>query len=358
VSYIERINRLRKRFLESYDGFLIMNPINLRYFLGFKGNGSLLFLTENKAQLFVNEMYYEEAKRDCRDIEIIPLGRGWIEAIAKGIKKEKIKRLAFESDISFSTYKRFASFLNGIDLIPEEGIITSLRIRKDEEEIASIKRAAEIADLAFMHLKTVIKPGIKEQDLVAEFEYFIRKRGSRSSFEPIILFGDSSSLPHGVSGSREVKGKGILLIDYGAMYNGYCSDATRTVHLGKPAKEDIRLYNIVLKAQEEAEAMIKPGVSAKDIDKVARDIITKEGFGNRFIHTTGHGVGLEIHEPPRISSDDNTIIEKGMIITVEPGIYLENYGGIRIEDLILVTDAGIEVLTKIGKDFEFKGGTL
>ncbi|MGC8889402.1 MAG: M24 family metallopeptidase [bacterium] len=358
MSYIERINRLREEISRNYDGFLIMNPVNLRYLLGFRGDASVLLLTGNKTQFFVNEMYYEQAKKDCKDIEITPTERDWIEVIAKSVNRGKIKRLAFESDISFSTYKKLATFLNGIDLVPAEDIITSLRIKKDDEEIACIKKAAEIADLAFMHLKTVIKPGIREQDLVAEFEYFIRKKGSRTSFEPIILFGDNSSLPHGVSSSREIKSKGILLIDYGAMYNGYCSDATRTVHLGKPAKEDIRLYNIVLKAQEEAESVIKPGISAREIDKTARDVIAKEGFGNRFIHTTGHGVGLEIHEPPRISIDDNTIIEKGMVITIEPGIYLEGYGGIRIEDLVLVTEKGVEVLTKIGKDFEFRGGTL
>jgi len=358
MNQMERINKLRESFLKGYDGFITMNPVNLRYLIDFKGDFSVLFITENNIQLFVNEMYYEQAKKDCKEVEIILTEKNWIEVIAKSLKKEKVKRLAFESDISFATYKRLNSSLNGVDLIPVEDIVASLRAKKDEDEIASIKKAAEIADLAFMHLKTVIKPGVKEQDLVAEFEYFVRKRGGKNSFEPIVLFGEASSLPHGVSGSREIKSKGILLIDYGVMCNGYCSDATRTIYLGKPSKEDIKLYNIVLKAQEEAEAIIKPGITAGEIDKVARDVITKEDFGDKFIHTTGHGVGLEIHEFPRISADNNTIIEKGMVITVEPGIYLEGHGGIRIEDLVVVTDAGIEILTKVGKDFEFRGGSL
>jgi Xaa-Pro aminopeptidase len=355
---MDRISKLREGFSKDYDGFITMNPVNLRYLLDFKGDSSVFFLTENKVQLFVNEMYYEQAKKDCKDIEIILTDKNWVEVIAKNLKKEKVKRLAFESDISFAIYRRLNSSLSGVDLIPVEDIVASLRAKKDDDEIASIKRAAEIADLAFMHLRTVIKPGIKEQDLVAEFEYFIRKRGSKNSFEPIVLFGEASSLPHGISGSREIKNKGLLLIDYGAMYNGYCSDATRTLYLGKPTKEYVKLYNIVLKAQEEAESIIRPGITAGEIDKVARDVITKEGFGNKFIHATGHGVGLEIHEEPRLSKDNNAIIEKGMVITVEPGIYLEGYGGIRIEDLVLVTDTSREILTKVGKDFEFKGGSL
>jgi len=357
MSKTERLNKLRERFTR-FDAFITSKPVNLRYLIDFKGSDSILLVTRDKVQLYVNEMYYEQAQKDCTGIDIINVDRSWIELLNKALKKEKIKRLAFESDIDFSTYRKFNSFLNGIELIPVEDLVESVRAVKDEEEISFIRKAAEIADLAFIHLKTLIKPGIKEQDLVAEFDYFVRKRGAKVSFEPIILYGEVSSLPHGISGAREVKSGGILLLDYGAMYNGYCSDATRTFYLGKPSKEYVKLYNIVLKAQGEAESAIRPGVSAGEIDRIARDVITREGFGDKFIHSTGHGVGLEIHEFPRLYEGNSVILEKGMVVTVEPGIYIKDFGGIRIEDLVLVTDDGGEIITRISKDFEFRGGNI
>lgn len=354
---IERLNKLREKFT-NFEAFITSKPVNLRYLIDFRGDGSTLLITKDRVQLYVNEMYYEQAQKDCSGIDITVTNISWVELLAKDLKKEKIKKLAFESDIDFSTYKKLSYTLNKVELIPVENFVDTIRAVKDEEEIASIRKAAEIADLAFMHLKTLIKPGIKEQDLVAEFDYFVRKKGAKTSFEPIILYGEESSLPHGISGSREIKSKGILLIDYGAMYNGYCSDATRTFYLGKPFKEYTKLYNIVLKAQEEAESAIRPGVSAGEIDRIAREVITKEGFGEKFIHSTGHGVGLEIHEYPRLYKGNNEILEEGMVITVEPGIYIKGFGGIRIEDLILVTNDGKEIITRVSKDFEFKGGSL
>lgn len=354
---LERLKRLRDKIKGNFDGFITLNPINLRYLIDFRGDSSTLLVTEDKVQLYVNEMYLEQAQKDCSDVEIIPVKREWIEILTKNLKKERVRRLAFESDISYSTYKKLAS-INGIELLPVENFLDSIRAIKDDEEISLIKKAAEIADLAFMHLKSFIKPGVKEQDLVAEFDYFVRKRGAVVSFEPIILYGEASSLPHGISGAREIKSGGILLIDYGAKYDGYCSDATRTLFLGRPPREYSKLYNIVLKAQEEAEAVIKPGIPVCEVDRTARNVITKEGFGDKFIHTTGHGVGLEIHEYPRISDNNGALIEKGMVLTVEPGIYIKGFGGIRIEDLVVVNDSGIEILTRISKDFEFKGGNI
>lgn len=355
---VDRVNKLREKIRGNFDAFITLNPVNLRYLLDYRGEGSILLVTEEKVLLYVNEMYLEQAQKDCGDIEIIPVKRDWEGILVRTLKREKVKRLAFESDITFSTYKKISSVANGIGLIPVENFLDSIRAIKDEEEISLIKKSAEIADLALMHLKSFIKPGVKEQDLVAEFNYFVRKKGATTSFEPIILYGETSSLPHGIPSSREIKPDGILLIDYGAKYNGYCSDATRTFFLGKPPKEYSRIYNIVLKAQESAEAIIKPGVSVSEVDRVARDVITKEGFGDKFIHTTGHGVGLEIHEYPRLAEGNDTLIEKGMVLTVEPGIYIKGFGGVRIEDLVVVTDSGIEILTRISKDFEFKGGSI
>lgn len=353
----ERLRRLQEKFT-GFDAFITLKAVNIRYLIDFKGDGATLLVSKDKVKLYVNEMYYEQAQKDCPGIDIATVNKNWIELLNRDLKREKIKRLAFEPDIDFSTYRKLSYSISGIELIPVENLVDSLRAIKDEEEINSIRKAAEIADLAFMHLKTLIKPGIKEQDLVAEFDYFVRKRGAKTSFEPIILYGETSSLPHGSSSSREVKSNGILLIDYGAMYNGYCSDATRTFYLGKPSKEYTRLYNVVLKAQEEAESAIKPGITAGEIDRIAREVINKEGFGDKFIHSTGHGVGLEIHEYPRLSEGNNVTLEKGMVITVEPGIYIKGFGGIRIEDLILVTDNGREIITRISKDFEFKGGSI
>ncbi|MBC7320800.1 aminopeptidase P family protein [bacterium] len=355
---VDRLNRLREKIKGNFDAFITLNPVNLRYLLDYRGEGSILLVTEDKVLLYVNEMYLEQAQKDCSDVEIIPVKKDWEGILVRTLKREKVKKLAFESDIAFSTYRRLSSLTNGIELIPVENFLDSIRAIKDEEEINLIKKSAEIADLAFMHLKSFIKPGVKEQDLVAEFSYFVRKKGATVSFEPIILYGEASSLPHGIPGSREIKSDGILLIDYGAKYNGYCSDATRTFFLGKPSKEYSKIYNIVLRALETAKSIIKPGVPVSEVDRTAREIITKEGFGDNFIHSTGHGVGLEIHEYPRLAEGDGALIEKGMVLTVEPGIYIKGFGGVRIEDLVVVTDSGIEVLTRIGKDFEFKGGNI
>ena len=227
-----------------------------------------------------------------------------------------------------------------------------MRKVKDEQEIAAIREAIKITDHAFNTIIEKIKPGTAEEDIAVELEFLLRKLGaSGKSFDFIIASGWRSALPHGVATEKRIAKNEFIVLDFGAIYKRYCSDLTRTVFVGEPSAKHVEIYNIVLEAQLAAIDRLKPGMSGKEVDSIARDIIKKKGYGDYFGHGLGHSVGLEIHEEPRLSPREEKIIEPGMIITVEPGIYIPNWGGVRIEDIVLVTKNGVEVLTQAQKQF-------
>ena len=295
----------------------------------------------------------EQAKLQCKGFNIIIQKNNLFEEIVKIIKKNDIKRLGIEEDfMTVGMYEEFKSKIKGIELVPAKKIFSKMRIIKDKDEIETMSKAAKIADDAFRDILKFIKPGIREMEIALELEYNMKKNGASSvSFESIVASGLRSSMPHGTASEKKIENREFLTLDFGCVYNGYCSDMTRTVFIGKAEEKHKKIFNIVLKAQMEAFNSIRPGMTGKAVDKIARDIITKEGFGEYFGHGLGHGVGLAIHEEPRLSVLSEDILEPGMVVTDEPGIYIPGFGGVRIEDMLLVTETGAMSFTKSPKEF-------
>jgi len=239
-----------------------------------------------------------------------------------------------------------------VELKSTTGLVKKIRMIKDEAEIDKIREAVRITDVAFNHIRDYIKVGSIERDIALELEFFMKKEGaSKNAFDFIVASGKRSALPHGVASTKQLEEGDFLTMDFGTVYQGYHSDMTRTVVVGKqPDKKQEEIYQTVLKAQQKATEVVKAGVKGSEVDKVARDIITKAGYGDYFGHGLGHSLGLEIHENPRLSPRDDTKLESGMVVTVEPGIYLPDWSGVRIEDTVVVREDGCEVLTSSPKE--------
>jgi Xaa-Pro aminopeptidase len=251
----------------------------------------------------------------------------------------------------FAEYAAWNGALKGIELVPVSGIVEQLRMIKDEAELAVMRDAAALADETFRHIAGFIRPGLRESEIALEMEIFMRAKGATStSFETIVASGERSALPHGVASERIVSKDEFVKLDFGAYYKGYCSDLTRTLVVGKPTGKHREIYDIVLEAQLTALAGIKPGMTGSEADALARDVIARHGYGDRFGHGTGHGLGMEIHEAPRLSKTGDIVLQPGMTVTVEPGIYIPGFGGVRIEDDIVITENGNALLTSSPKE--------
>jgi Xaa-Pro aminopeptidase len=267
-------------------------------------------------------------------------------------EKRGITEVAFEEDhVTYSGFHNLQKDLGSVVLKPIKKIVETLRMVKDEDELSFIRQASEIADHAFSRILEVIQPGMKEKDVALKLEFFMRERGaSSSSFDIIVASGKRSALPHGIASEKELEIGDLITLDFGALYRGYASDITRTIMLGTPNQRQEEIYNIVLTAQMETIDKIRPGMTGVEADHIAREVITNRGYGEFFGHGTGHGLGSEVHEDPRLSKQGKIELIPGMVVTVEPGIYLPDFGGVRIEDDILITEMGCEVLTKSKKE--------
>ncbi|MBU2590741.1 MAG: aminopeptidase P family protein [Nitrospinae bacterium] len=345
--YISRRNSLKDAFPKSgIDIFFTFKSENIRYLSNFSGGNGLLLVTENRTLLFTDPRYGEEAAEETVGVEV-KIGTNILDDLIKELETYSHKSIGFEAEeITYSQYEKIMGSLPSVRLNPTYGLVEDIRIIKDEGEIGEIKRAIDIAAKAFKKTCKNLLPGASEWDISAKLEYQIRKGGAeKTAFDFIVVSGERGSLPHGIGTKRRVETGEMITIDFGAKYNGYHSDCTRTLPIGDLGPKEAEIYNIVLSAQMEAIKGVKAGVPAKDIDKIARDIIEDAGYGEFFGHGTGHGVGLEVHESPRVSAKSDTILKAGMVITVEPGIYIPGWGGARIEDMILVTKEGCEILT-------------
>jgi Xaa-Pro aminopeptidase len=346
----KRVEGLKKYLKDKeLDSAIVYKPENRRYLCGFTGTSGYVIITEDR-ELFVTDFrYVQQASDQCKGFDIIEHNN---ERTLYDILNELgLKKLGFEDEyVTVSQYNEFMEKLNNIELNPLKDTLNKLRIVKDEDEIKQIKKAAEIADKAFEYICSILRPGITEWEVSLELEGFMKKKGaSGTSFESIVASGKRSSLPHGVASKKKIEDGDFVTLDFGCIYNGYCSDMTRTVVIGKATDKQKEIYNTVLEAQEEALKHIKPGIKGCDVDKLARDIIEKKGYGKYFGHGLGHGVGLEVHEGPRLSPLGKDTLKANMVVTDEPGIYLPNFGGVRIEDLIVVTEDGCETLSKSPK---------
>jgi len=353
----ERLKKLRDNFLHRKDGkavdaVLIVKPQNRHYLSGFRGTTAMLLITSEKAFLITDFRYIEQAQEQAPSFEVVKMNQANLETLVQLVKEHKISRLGLEGDfLTYQQYQELGGLLKGVEMVSIAGMLEELRVIKTPEEIELIRKAVEITDQAFTHILGYLKPGITESEVALELEYQMKKSGAeRLSFDSIIASGPRSSLPHGVASSRVLQWGDLVKMDFGCIYQGYCSDMTRTVILGEANSKQKEIYQIVLEAQLASLDALSPGKTGREMDSIARRIITEKGYGDNFGHGLGHGVGLEIHEKPALAFRDETILQPGMAVTIEPGIYLPGWGGVRIEDLAIVTPEGKEILTKSTKD--------
>lgn len=348
-----RIEVLRASIRDNnVDGIIVTKQQNWHYLSGFTGSNALLLITSTENLLFTDFRYLEQAANEAPGFKIIKCTALVIDALVEQVNSMGLKRIAFEDDsISYYEYTVYKERLSGIELVPLHQIVEKIRWVKDQAEIEALKKAADITDKAFDYILNKIKPGVKEVEIALELEYFMRKNGAQKpAFDIIAASGFRGALPHGTASEKEIASGEFVVLDFGAVYEGYHADMTRTVVIGKPGSQHQQIYDLVLRAQKKAIDLIRPGVKCSTIDLAARDLITVEGYGANFGHSLGHSVGLEIHERPSFSPKDDTVLEPGMVLTVEPGVYLNGWGGVRIEDLILVTSGGCEILSKSPKE--------
>lgn len=354
INIIEnRLKKLREKLKEKeLDAALVTKRENYMYLSGFTGTSAYLIITQDDAVLLTDFRYTEQAFRQAPLYEVVQYQGSIAAALDEQLKSKNVTKLGFEdSALTYDRYSEFKEKLCTKEFLPLKGIIENLRMVKDEQEINIIRKAVKIADNAFTHILGCMKPGIMEAEIAAEIEYYMKKQGaSGASFEIIVASGKRSSMPHGVASEKRLEMGDAITLDYGALYNGYCSDITRTVFLGQPDQEIKKIYNIVFEAQMKSLESACKGLTGRQIDSIARDIIAKAGYGDNFGHGLGHGVGLEIHEEPRFSPSGNIVMENGMVVTVEPGIYVSGLGGVRIEDIIVINDDNPIILTESTKD--------
>lgn len=332
------------------EGFLVSNYKNLTYLSGFDGEG-LALITKGDNFLITDSRYTEQAQKESPDFKIITeklkQKNARIEELNKIIKKKKLKKIAFESShLNYNDFKKYSDSFESVEFVPFEDAIEQIRMIKEKEEIIKIKKASQITTEALKEVIEEIKPGIRELDIATELSYTMRKKGAlKEAFDIIVVSGERSSLVHGKPSEKKIAEGELIIIDVGANYQNYNSDITRTIVSGKENEKQKEMFSIVLEAQEKALEFLKPGVKCKEVDSIARNLIEKKGYGKYFGHNLGHGVGLDIHELPRVSFSDETVLLPGMVITIEPGIYLPEVGGVRIEDSVLITEEGYETLT-------------
>lgn len=340
------------------DGLLVTGEANVRWLTGFEGDSSWLVLTRDACVLVSDSRYETQIAEQCPGLEALirKMPQSMAEAAAKVVNQSKPAALGFEGQLlPFDLVEAVAAKLKSTTLVSLPGEIEMLRAIKDSAEIAETREAVRLAARGFEYLRAALTPDMTELNVAHELEHALRRFGAAGvSFPPIIAVDDRAALAHYQPGGRRIGDASLLLVDWGAETTGrYKSDLTRVLTFGKPTKKLATVYETVRKANELAIQAIRPGVLCQDVDRVAREHIRQAGFGQRFGHGLGHGIGLEIHEQPRFAPNSTTVLQAGMVVTVEPGIYLPGWGGVRIEDDVLVTDDGCEVLSaSVPKDFD------
>lgn len=339
----ERTIELQKKLKkEKKDAILFSTPKEVFFLTGFHQDRTFLLVTQHELYAFLPKMFFEHFSRTCNWAKI-SIYENPYECINQKINNLKIKDIFFDS--SSTLYDEAKRYIE-MKFKPVSGFLKEFRMIKKSEEFDNLKKSCKIAAKAFSIIKTKIKKGIKEIEIARELEYIMKKMGaSERSFETIVAFGSNAALPHHETSERKLKNDEVVLIDFGCIYKRYCSDMTRTFFYGKPTEEFIKIYKIVEEAQKNGIKAAKEGIKSNELDSICRETIAKSGYGQYFTHGTGHGVGLEIHEEPWINPRYSTTLKEGMTITIEPGIYLYNKFGIRIEDTVYIKKNGCEILT-------------
>ena len=355
-SRIERLRKLRALIAEKgLDAFLISQPENLRYLSGFTGSGWLL-ISQRNAILALDFLYVEQAKGESPDFEIVQIRQDlhyWLPGLVLDLGWHKF---GFEANlISYDAYQKLSEAIANkqisLELVPITGIVEQLRSIKELEELILVTKAVELADAAFQQAKAIVRPGITEKDAAWEIEKILRQKGSEGlPFEIIVASGPNSALPHARPTDKTICSGEPVIIDMGARINGYCSDLSRTLFLGRPNKTFQEIYSIVLRAQISAIEGTESRMGASRADQLARTVIQQAGYGDAFGHGLGHGVGLAVHEFPRLGLNSSDSLADGMVFTIEPGVYVAGQGGVRIEDMVVLENGKARVLTRADKD--------
>lgn len=327
------------------DALLVTNMYNVRYLASFTGSTGLVFITQDEAYFVTDFRYTDQAAEEAKGFEIVKNTGSIYEEVAKIAAKEKIEKIGFESEnISFSTFETINRMIHS-ELVPVKGIVEKLREVKTDDEILLIKQAIEITEKAYDYILGFVKPGVTEIQVANELDFYMRKEGAAGvSFDTIVASGVRSAMPHGVASSKKIEEGDMVTIDFGCYYEGYVSDMTRTFAVGDPGEQLKEIYEIVYQANKRVNEVAKAGMTGAELDAVARDYITEHGYGEEFGHTTGHGIGLEVHEGPSLSFRNENKLVVNNIVTNEPGIYVSGLGGVRIEDDLVIKENGNEIL--------------
>lgn len=342
---LEKLREVMKQ--QRINSLLLTDFINVAYITGFTGGDSFALITRKNQYLITDGRFTEQAERQAPRFSIITRKGEMTQAVLKTVKRHRLRELSFESAaMSYELFRTYKKILAGVRLKPEKPLVQRLRCIKDPGEVRKIRRAVEVAEKALGRTKKILRPGITENDVAAELEYQMRLLGSeKAAFETIVASGKNSSMPHALCSTRRLRYGDSVTIDWGAQVDSYNSDLTRVFFIGRIQPRFRKIYEIVYAAQEAAIKVVRPGVTAQQVDEAAREVIRAEGFGPNFNHSLGHGIGLEVHEAPRLGQKVNVPIQAGMVFTIEPGIYLPGFGGVRLEDDVLVTGRGCEMLS-------------
>lgn len=348
-AFDRRIRRLRRALTaEKVDGVLLTDLTNIRYLSGFAGSFGLLLVTLKETVFVTDFRYIERAEKTVLADEVLKASKDYREDVRRELRKRRIRRVGLEArTLSYVEYQRLAEKIGEKKVRPLTDTVEKLRMVKDDEEIAFIRKAVRLTEKALRHIEGFVEPGITERDLATELEIFLKLNGAGEiGFRPIVAFGRACSMPHYASSKCKLKATDMALIDLGASSGGYHADLTRTWLSRSMGAKEREIYGIVLEAECAAIERVKPGASLRAIDEAARSVISGHGYGERFGHGLGHGIGLSVHELPWLSWKSEGACRKGMVFTIEPGIYLPGWGGVRIEDDVLVTEKGCEILSR------------
>ncbi len=350
----ERAHRVHK-LLEAakLDGFLFLDRANLRYLSGFSGSAGALLVSRKGAIFLTDSRYTTQARQEVQAQSICEY-QVQLDGIFEQVNQLGLQRIGFEADsLPYAMVERLRQKgPAGCQWLPESERLRSLRWVKDRDELSALEHAAAISAEAFEEILPLFRPGVLERDIALELEFAMRRRGAEEkSFDTIVASGRRGALPHGIASDKAIACGDLVTIDFGARWSGYHSDETVTVAVGPVSAKLRQIFDIVLEAHDRAMDAVRPGVPLRDIDGIARAYIGEHGYGDYFGHSLGHGVGLEVHEHPAVSSQTEVLAEEGMVITIEPGIYIPDLGGVRIEDMVYVTADGYRRITRLPKEF-------
>jgi Xaa-Pro aminopeptidase len=333
------------------DGLIVTKPANVRYLSGYSGSSGLLWLVRRESLLLTDFRYQEQCKREVRGSRTVIIKKSLFEDLLAVPSFAKARTVGFESPaLAFAQYAFLKKRARTKRYVATEKIVEAIRLIKGSGELAKVARAAAIADRAFAAIVKRIRPGMTEEDVAAQLDGLMKHFGSsKPSFDTIVASGQNSALPHAQPGSRKLRRGDFLTMDFGATYQGYHSDMTRTVCIGRPTPKHRQIYNLVLEAQLKGLRAVRHGTRGADADAAAREVIEQAGYGSCFGHGLGHGVGLEVHEGPGLRKLSEDVLKTGQVVTVEPGVYLPGWGGVRIEDLVVVTRSGCRILSRSPK---------